>query len=358
MSFNPIDLLPIGLLILFVFGSKRVPKAEGFNQDYLSIRTCKSLRGVMAIAIVYHHLAQKSLLQAETGSPMRIGFLVVSVFFFLSGYGLQKSHMRSEQYQKGFLLRRIPQVLFPYIIVTALFWLMYAADGKVWSFKDVILSIVHGDPIVSFSWYIINILIFYVAFWLLMVLFRKKNLLMIIGAVVWFAAYAAFCEKMNYPSYWYSSSHLLIIGMIWAVYEDKILEFIKKRYALLFTVSLILFAGLYFIKTFYSDAIPFKAAPLILTMAVSLLFVICIILYSLKVRFGNRIMEFLGDCSLEIYLIQGIFIMGLRGNRIYIENELLWAFLSIAGSVALGYVLHILFAKMLRGYRKLIKTEK
>lgn len=355
MSFHPIDILPIALLGLFLYKTQMMPKGAGLNEDYLSIPTSKSLRGVLAMVIVFHHLAQRTGVGMLFIPFKRFGFLAVSVFFFLSGFGLQKSYIKSEQYKKRFLLRRIPQVLFPYIIVTALFWLLYAADGHIYSFKDIIFSIVKGDPIVSFSWYIINILIFYIAYWLLMLLFGKRYHLMILGAALWYGAYAFFCYKMGYTAYWYSSSHLLVVGMIWATYEDKILAFIKKRYILTTAVSLVSFLALFILNTYFSKAIPFKAGPFLLTMIISVLFVLCVILYSLRFRFGNRILEMLGDCSLEIYLIQGLFIVGLRGNNVYIEDNFLFAILTVAGSVLLGFVLHIAFSKLLKGYRRLVK---
>lgn len=357
MSFSLLDILPVALIAVFLYKSKIVPKAQGINGDYLSIQTSISLRGILAIVVVFHHLAQKTTSGMLFAPFTRYGFLAVSAFMFLSGYGLQKSHMRSENYKRKFLLKRIPQVLFPYIIVIALFWLMYAFDGKIYSFNDIAQTFVKGDPIAAYSWYIINILVFYVAYWLLMLMFRKRYLAMIIGAVVWYGLYAAFCYKMGYPAYWYSSSNLVIIGMIWATYEDKILYFVKKRYIPVTIISFVLFISLFIVKINFEITLS-RPIPLLLTMIVSILFVLCVIMYSLKVKFGNRILEFLGKCSLEIYLVQGLFIIGLRGNRVFIDNEFLWAILTVAGSVALGFVLHVAFSKILRGYRKLLRLDK
>ena len=358
MGFHPIDLLPVALLAVFVYKSKPLTKGKGFDNDYLSITAGRSLRGVFAIVVVFHHLAQKMDAGVLFDIFSKFGFLAVSVFMFLSGFGLQKSHMKSESYRKKFLLRRIPQVLFPYIIVNVLFWLMYALDGKIYSVKDIALTFAKGEPLVSYSWYIVNILIFYVVYWLLMLLFKKRYLLMIIGAVVFYIVYAAFCFKMRFNSYWYSSSHLFILGMVWAVYEDKILGIIKKRYIFISAASLVLFLALFIIKSYHPKMVTGKVLPLTITMTASALFMLLVILYSLRVKFGNRILEFLGNCSLEIYLVQGLFIVGLRGNRVFIENELIWAVMTVIGSIVLGFILHVLFAKLLRGYRRLLKLDK
>ena len=181
---------------------------------------------------------------------------------------------------------------------------------------------------------------------------------MIIGAVVFYIVYAAFCYKMRFESYWYSSSHLFILGMVWAVYEDKILGVIKKLYFLISAISLVLFLALFLIKSYHPKMVTGKVLPLVITMTASALFMLLVNLYSLRVKFGNRILEFLGNCSLEIYLVQGLFIDGLRGRSIFIENELLWTVLTVSGSIALGFILHVLLAKLLRGYRGLLKLDK
>ena len=59
MSFHPLDLLPVALLAVFVYKSKLLSKGKGFDNDYLSISAGRSLRGVFAIMVVFHHLAQK-----------------------------------------------------------------------------------------------------------------------------------------------------------------------------------------------------------------------------------------------------------------------------------------------------------
>ena len=359
MFFYPIDILTIALLILFLYNSKVDKKESGTNEDYLSIRAGKALRGFFAIVVILHHLEQNTTVGLQVPPFRQMGFLAVSVFFFLSGYGLQKSHMKSERYRKKFLLRRLPRILLPYAVVSVMFWFLYAQEGQAYSLRDTLRSFVSKEPIVLYSWYIINILVFYAAYWLLMIVCKDRYFAMVIGAALWYGVYAAFCYKSGYPAYWYSSSHLPVLGMLWATYEDRIVRLIRKRYALLCAVCLTSFLALMVVEVYFAKAIMVrvKMATFLLTMTISVLFVLCVILYSMKVKFGNRVLTFLGDCSLEIYLVQGLFILGLRGNNIFIGNDLLWAVLTVAGSVALGFVLHLAFSKILRGYDKLFKLK-
>lgn len=163
-----IDLLLVPLLILFFYKAKPQKPLCSLNREgYLSLDTGKYYRGFFAIVVIFHHLAQAT----GTGMVFRyfklVGYLAVAFFCFLSGYGLQKSYIaKGDRYRKGFILKRIPTILIPYIIITAIYWLAYVfIDGKYYSLRDIGIAIIKGVPIVSHSWYIISLLVFYVAYW-------------------------------------------------------------------------------------------------------------------------------------------------------------------------------------------------
>ena len=342
MKIGVIDALPIALLALFVFGMKPVVPLTSFNSNYNSIITGKNLRGLLAITVIFHHLALRTTGGILFHQFTRVGFLAVAMFFFFSGYGLQKSYIASREYRKHFLLHRIPPVLFPYVIVTALFWIMYAIGGRFLSVQEIILAIINGSPIVSFSWYIINILIFYIVFWFLMILFGSNYNGMIVGACVWYVLYAVFCIKIGYASWWYNASQLLIVGMFWATYEGKIEYFVKKHYRVLAPLVWVTFLALFLFRDSLANYIGIKELSLILIMMCAVFFVLTVLFFTMKFEIGNPVLAFLGKNSLEIYLVQGLFITGLRNNTIYIQNEALWSLVTVLGSVALGAVLHYL----------------
>ena len=94
-----------------------------------------------------------------------------------------------------------------------------------------------------------------------------------------------------------------------------------------------------------------------LTMICAVLFVLSVLTFTMKFEIGNPVLDFLGKCSLEIYLVQGLFIQGLRSNTVYIQNEALWCLLVIVGSIALGAVLNYLLGIPLKKYKKWIATD-
>ena len=199
--------------------------------------------------IILHHIAMRT----ETGVifPLfvHMGSFAVAFFFFLSGYGLQKSYIiKSEYYKKEFLLKRIPTVLIPYIIITAIYWLWYLSLGHYYSIKDIIHSFIVGEPIAIYSWFIINILFFYIVFWLLMHICKKYYFMMILGGLIWYILYTIFCIKMQYGANWYKSSLLLVFGMFWAIHEQNIITLFKNKYTQIILSSAIFFILLYIIK--------------------------------------------------------------------------------------------------------------
>lgn len=348
-----IDILFVLLLILLIYRIRVIKPRHVLNrQEYLSVKTGKYYRGFFAVVVIFHHLA----LRTESGIAFRyfttVGFLAVSFFFFVSGYGLQKSYItKSEQYRKGFLQKRIPAILIPYLFITFLYWLINLTEGVSYSLNDIFVSIINGDPIASNSWYIINILLFYIAFWLIMLICNNQHTIMIYLGIIWYVFYILLCIKMEYGDWWYKSTPLLIIGMCWAVYEDKILAVLNKSFAVIAPVIIISFLVFYLIYLYYGKIDFLRNIPYFSTVVAfptAILFSLSIVMFSLKVQIGNRILGFLGEMSLELYLSQGLFITLLRGSHVYIENELLWCSAVLIGTIAFSYLLHLFFRFFLR----------
>lgn len=342
------DLLVLGLAIIILYDIQIVKPFSVLNKDYLSLESCNSFRGVFALVVVFHHLAQRTSSGVLFHQFTHVGYLAVAVFFFYSGYGLMKKHMISPRYYEKFLLKRIPSVLFPYIVITAVFWLYYAGTGKVYSAKQMISAFLKGAPIVSFSWYIIAILLFYLCFWLLMLLFRERYDLMIISACFMYILYVLFCHRLGYGSYWYNAAFAFAVGMFWAYKESDISKLLEKFFPI-FAVATILFEvvcilGIYIVEM--------SVIRLVLQVSSACLFSIIVVLFSMKFRIRSKIAHFFGTISLELYMTQGLPIMMFRSEAVYIQNELLWCSIVILSSVVLAIVFHVVFSQMLTYYRK------
>lgn len=357
MTILLLNLLPVALLGLLFWGARPVrPFASAWNEDYLSVNSCEALRGFFAVVVIFHHLQYRTTSGTFFHLFARDGFLPVAIFFFFSGYGLLKQYITRTDYAKGFLVKRLPPVLFPYIIITVIYWVVYACLGEVYSLPEIMTSLVNGSPFVPFSWYIISILAFYVVFWFLMRICGENVQLMLVGTALWCVANIVFCMKMDYPSWWYNATHLLVIGMLWAVYEQRILTFIRKTYGLIAPLVWIAFIVLFCAGEKIPTLIPVNDCFTIVAMCSALLLTLSVILFVLKFSIGNPILKYLGKISLELYISQGIFMMCFHSDRVIdIQLDLLYSVLCIIATVIFSGILHVVNQRILSWYRHLIK---
>ena len=328
------------------------------NEEYLSKDNCNYYRGIFAVAVILHHVAQRTTSGFIFHDAFcNIGPLCVAVFFFISGYGLQKSYSSSTSYSECFLFRRLPNVLFPYICITIICWAEWLLFGTFYSLKDVIVAIVYGNPIVPFSWYIITITAFYVFFWMLMKLCPKPSFLMIIGAAIGYILYALFCIKMGYGSWWYITVPAVVLSMFWALYEKEILYILQKNswlYWMVYITSALGFLVLLFKFDVIYSTFEFKRFGTILVIMRNLLFVFNLVLFMMKFKIGNRVLAFLGEISLELYLAQGVFIEGPHWG---IQNEFVWCLYVLFATIVAAYIFHDFNKWVLSHYRTWLNAK-
>lgn len=167
-----------------------------------------------------------------------------------------KSYKVKPGYLNGFLKKRLPVVLVPlYVINTILTILVIASNGTMYAdgnpicmgFDNVFFRITTllGITLMNTNaWYMITIAIFYIAFYLI---FRKNNdedkaiksmgifsLVYIVLGIL-----AGHGPLWLQGEWWYNSSFLLFIGMYTVKNEEKIISYIKSRYAEVMTLSII-----------------------------------------------------------------------------------------------------------------------
>lgn len=170
MKFALTDILPLVFILVSVLTSK-LQRTE--SEELISRHNTGILKGILCLFVFMHHLSFYKTDGIVFPAFFGLGDIAVGVFFFLSGFGLMKQHMRKEDYHKGFLDRRFVKVLYPYIFVTFIYWLYYFITDRRQSLLEVLSALFRGEPIVSYSWYIVEICIIYLFFFLSIVLFKR-----------------------------------------------------------------------------------------------------------------------------------------------------------------------------------------
>lgn len=181
---------------------------------------CTVIKFIAALMVVNGHL----FIFGNPSSPltrlMNFGPCCVSLFFFLSGYGLIYSYRRKgDAYLKSFFSRRFVKLLIPLAIAYIITLPIYSLLKAPINWDDVFSTILWGGPYLKFSWYVTEIAVIYMLFYITM-RFRAQlaNKLIILSVEVLTLMSILFIA--NQPI-WYIVSLPGFIAGIWYEYFEK-----------------------------------------------------------------------------------------------------------------------------------------
>lgn len=336
------------LFLFFVFYKTSVVRpCNQINTEYLSLDNCLSYRGVAAIVVLLHHAA---LVNEKTDIFLFkffavVGYLSVAIFFFLSGYGVMKKYMMDENYEKNFLKKRMSSILIPYTFFLILYWLYKCLYSYV-SPKEVLNSYITGLPIVQNSWYVVVIFFFYILFFLQMKIFKRQYKYFVLSGIIIDFAWIFLCRKLGYGIHWYNTTHVILIGFLWAMKEAEIKERILKHtklhiymVAALLLLLLFCFFGISIQKKILFF-IPAEYLTFVYSVYTSIIFILFVFLFNLRLQTGNYFQKWIGKISFELYLIHGLFLDLFKNKYIPIESPALYVFLSLILSIVSAFLIH------------------
>ena len=327
------EILVIIFIILLLYGIKwkgdRRDKIEGIPRQ-----STAALRGIFSIVIIFSHIAVRC--------PQDVGFLfgmwrhlsysAVGIFFFLSGYCLAWNFRFKLDYMKGFINRKIQEILFPYIIVSIIYWTVFNLLGRNITVKDFLFSFVNGNPIASNTWYVIAIIIYYLFFYIASKIFLRNYDKILIFNIFFVSSLIIIWYLSGYGSHWCNSNYSFVLGIGYGFYIEYI-ERILYRYSVwIITVSGIIFVGGFIIKIITSKYIESGLFMIILSEIISSAFTIIVFSIIYKFDIGNKITNFLGHISFQIYMLHGLFyniLLGLNIKVTAVEFTIITLFASI-----------------------------
>ena len=132
------------------------------------------IKGLLAILIIIHHLSiyikGTILFKSIYNSRSYCSFSIFLLFRIWTNDKLSKK----ENYLKDFLNKRIMKIVIPYIIAIIFTILVYLLTGQLTP-RKIFNSLVEGEPVVRFSWYMLAIISLYVVFLFISQVSKKKK---------------------------------------------------------------------------------------------------------------------------------------------------------------------------------------
>ena len=351
---NFVDLFPLLLIAAALYGCDASPLRSGtLNTSCLTPEASNLLRGLFAIAVVYHHTYQMAGCGIMYPVFTRVGFLCVGFFFFISGYGLMKRHTADATYHKSFLCKRLPAILLPFTLANFIYWLFHLLRGTSYSILDFAAGITRGAPIAANSWYIISLLLCYLFFWCSMRLFRNRYGYVVFSNALFCVVYTGVCIRLGFGSEWFKSIAAYPVGLLWALCETPVLERIKKTWLLWLAVAAVLLASFMLAQMLYGNLSAPPVAQAILSNLTIISFISCLVLVVLKLRLGNQLLAHLGKLSLEIYLYHGMFLIWARPLLTGPDRAFVYFLAVLSGTLAFTHLVRPLGQLLLKAWRRI-----
>jgi len=323
------------------------------KNTFLTLKHTKNLQAIAAIGIIFHHMAQKTCAPWLNTSVIRhgldlflpIGYLLVSIFFFSSGYGLYKSVHSKENYLIGFIGRHFT----PIILVSIFSFVCYFLYG------------VSSNP---YSWYITAILYLYLAFYVAFRFMKNENH-SIAAILLCTILYCILCDYLVLGGWWINTVGLFTVGIIIAKNEETLYSVFSSKKILLVCIAVVLFIVLFAVSEYlnnhlvdcadYTSYTISRITVIIFQFLACLCFITVLLVISLKVQLHNRILCYVGSMTLDLYLIHGFFVQLFGYSFVsdnvaplyYIKNVWLYAAVVLICSLLSAASIHFVRNKIM-----------
>lgn len=312
------------------------------NKEYLNVKSTSGLRGFLALGIIFHHISPLVKTGEEFSNFSYMGTYIVSIFFFLSAYGLYVQNESRENYLDNFLVKRLSKIIVPFFIISLIYMFYRFVNGQLIDLNFFINLFKQGSTIIYNGWFVDIIILMYIFFYLSFKFFQNK-FLSIVFNTIFIICYICLAIKLGYNFWWYNSVLAFAIGLIWAKNQNKIDRFLEKYYFIVIVlVTVLLFVSHRYdillkylhIEDSYSYALAANLDNIIFT-------IYFIIVFLKKINFSNVYLNLIGRISFELYMIHGLVISMLA--KIFVSsrvNDVLFTLFVLIISLILAWVVN------------------
>lgn len=337
------------IIFILIYGMKFAGFGKNFHDDFLSMDSTKSIRGLAAIGVILHHISQESYFQnTKTLSAfVNAGPYMVAIFFFCSGYGLMKNMLSKEDYFSGFIKKRVVKgILITFYFNAIIYTVYYLIKGAIDSPIRIITNLLGLTLANWYAWFPVVLVILYIAFYFIfrktknikfgiflmfLVVFLQGVFFSVSGHFAWWSGpknwwlnpvafgKAKWWQQEHviwfFGEWWVNSSISFIVGLLFAYNEEKLVPWLKKLYWLKLIIVFALWQGFSILNLVVSSKFGYYSewsgkGPGILDKFVTycsqlpgmVFYTLFVFMLLMKVRTINPITRFFGKYSLDTYL--------------------------------------------------------
>lgn len=302
-------------------------KPGEFNGDYLSISGTNAVKGIFVLLIFISHSISYVTLNgpfdgAYTSFRDFLNQLVVVMFFFYSGYGINESiRKKGMEYVKSIPYRRLFKVVLHFWMAILAFAVYNLIMKKEMTLKDFLLALTGWGTIGNSNWYMFAIFFLYIFTFLAFFIFRKPKILSIAVLTVLCVGFMHVNKALERPMYSYDTVMMFPLGALYSYFKKPLEKFIQKN-DITYSVALMLSCGAFA----YGYSVRWKnlGAYTLFAAGFTLLFVFL----TMKIRFSNNLLEYFGKNVFGFYIFQRI-PMNFFSDTFLAKNKFLFIILNL-----------------------------
>ena len=175
-----------------------------------------------ALVVVNGHLFVFFSDYTAIASWVSLGSQCVSLFLFFSGYGLMCAYEnKGDSYLHGFFFRRIVRVLIPLITAYIVTLPLYSIFRGPIDWKDVLATIYFGGEYLKFSWYVTEIFILYLIFYVCVFVFKNNVRYVRLNLTVSVCVLMIILAVIKFPIWWLLGLPCFVFG-VWYKYLNNV----------------------------------------------------------------------------------------------------------------------------------------
>lgn len=315
----------IGIALLCLWKIKF--SKETFFEDFLHREQCDSIKGIFILFVFIRHVLQYIMGSGYVFETLpdqvflkidrELDQLIVVMFLFYSGYGVMESILKKKfDYVRNMPLRRILPTLLNFDVAVIAFFILNLFIGREMSVSDILLSLTGWESLGNSNWYIFIILLCYAIVWLSFFATSKVQSLRPQRALAFttflFLAVLAILA-LTKKEWWYNTILTFNAGLFFSYFKEKIIPVLKNRYWVFFPLSIILFAALHRMN---------NHIPALLFNIEGIVFALCTVLFTMKVKINNPALLWLGAHLFPLYIYQRLAMIAIFNidNGTFVKN--------------------------------------
>lgn len=331
-------------LLLCLLRMKIAPLGR-LHRDYISKNQTLAINGLFTLFVFLSHVSTYIKLEGplDTSYSAFKSYMLQAVvvpFLFYSGYGIMESiKKKGRDYVKKIPKKRFLRVLLHFDIAVVLYLLVNLAFGKTYSLKHILLSLTGYSSVGNSNWYIFAVLGLYVITFVAFMLSGRSNIIGVVLTTVLSVGFVLGQILLKRDSWCYDTIILFAVGMIFSLVKP-LAEKILSRHGLVYPCAVVAVAAVYlFFYKKRSGGIEFYSMWVIMFMAL-------VVLLTMKIKIGNRVLDFFGSHVFSIYILQRIPMIILSKLGLAAESKYVFVILCFVITVLLALAFDKMTSKL------------